>query len=73
MEETPKFNWEGAVARRHHFVPQCYLKGFCRHRDKPKLYVVDLKSRTHFPRHLKMLLLNVIFIGSTWMAFGLMR
>lgn len=33
------------TARKHHYVPQCYLKGFARHRDKPKLFVVD-RSRT---------------------------
>ncbi|WP_187830478.1 DUF4238 domain-containing protein [Siccirubricoccus phaeus] len=36
------------VARKHHFVPQCYLKGFTKHREKPKLFVVDLKRRNHF-------------------------
>jgi hypothetical protein len=35
-------------ARRHHYVPQCYLKGFCRHRDKPKLFVVDVKQLKTF-------------------------
>jgi hypothetical protein len=39
------------TARNHHFVPQCYLKGFVRHRDKPKLFVVDLRKRTAFQTH----------------------
>jgi hypothetical protein len=36
------------TARQHHYVPQCYLKGFVRDRDKPKLFVVDLKERHTF-------------------------
>jgi hypothetical protein len=36
------------TARRHHYVPQCYLKGFCRHREKPKLFVVDVKQLRTF-------------------------
>lgn len=36
------------TARKHHFVPQCYLKGFVKHRAKPKLYVVDGKARRQF-------------------------
>ena len=36
------------TARRHHFVPQCYLKGFVRHRNKPKLFVVDGRERRSF-------------------------
>ncbi|MBR0654586.1 DUF4238 domain-containing protein [Plastoroseomonas arctica] len=39
------------TARNHHFVPQCYLKGFVRHRDKPKLFVVDRQNRTAFQTH----------------------
>lgn len=39
------------TARNHHFVPQCYLKGFARHREKPKLFVVDVKKRTTFETH----------------------
>lgn len=39
------------TARNHHFVPQCYLKGFVRHRDKPKLFVVDRQRRTAFRTH----------------------
>jgi Protein of unknown function (DUF4238) len=39
------------TARRHHYVPQCYLKGFCRHRDKPKLFVVDAKRLSTFATH----------------------
>jgi uncharacterized protein DUF4238 len=36
------------TARQHHYVPQCYLKGFVRDRDQPKLFVVDLKERRTF-------------------------
>lgn len=36
------------VARRHHYLPQCYLRGFVRHRDKPKLFVVDRDLRKAF-------------------------
>jgi hypothetical protein len=36
------------TARRHHFVSQCYLNGFVDDRDKPKLFVVDLKTRRTF-------------------------
>ena len=36
------------TARNHHFVPQCYLKGFARHRNKPKVFVVDRQSRDTF-------------------------
>lgn len=36
------------TARKHHYVPQCYLKGFAKFRDKPKLYVVDAKERKAF-------------------------
>jgi hypothetical protein len=36
------------TARRHHYVPQCYLKGFCRHRDKAKLFVVDVRQLRTF-------------------------
>lgn len=36
------------TARNHHFVPQGYLRRFCRHRDKPRLFVADLKSRRAF-------------------------
>lgn len=39
------------TARNHHFVPQCYLKGFVRHREKPKLFVVDLRKRAAFHAH----------------------
>jgi hypothetical protein len=39
------------TARNHHFVPQCYLKGFARHSEKPKLFVVDLKTRKTFETH----------------------
>lgn len=41
------------TARQHHFVPQCYLKGFVENRDKPKLFAVDFKNRTSFFPHPK--------------------
>ena len=38
-----------AVARNHHYVPQCYLKGFARSRSKnAQLYVVDAAHRRAF-------------------------
>jgi hypothetical protein len=37
------------TARRHHYVPQCYLKGFVRDRSKPKLFVIDGKEHRSFP------------------------
>jgi hypothetical protein len=36
------------TARMHHYVPQCYLKGFVADREKPKLFVVDLGTRRTF-------------------------
>jgi hypothetical protein len=37
------------TARKHHFVPQCYLKGFCARQAKPKLMVFDrLKPKPFF-------------------------
>ena len=36
------------TARQHHYVPQCYLKGFVADREKPKLFVVDAKQRHSF-------------------------
>lgn len=36
------------TARQHHYVPQCYLKGFVKHREKPKLFVIDAKERRPF-------------------------
>ncbi len=36
------------TARNHHFVPKCYLRGFVRHHDKPKLFVVDRQNGTTF-------------------------
>ncbi len=36
------------TARKHHYVPQCYLKGFVADREKPKLFVVDLGTRRTF-------------------------
>lgn len=35
-------------ARRHHYVPQFYLRGFCREPDHPRLFVVDTEKRTSF-------------------------
>jgi hypothetical protein len=37
------------TARRHHYVPQCYLKGFVRDRSKPRLFVIDGKEHRSFP------------------------
>lgn len=36
------------VARNHHFVPQCYLKGFANPTRKGRLFVVELNQRTYF-------------------------
>lgn len=36
------------TARRHHYVPQCYLNGFVADRERPKLFVVDLETRRTF-------------------------
>jgi hypothetical protein len=36
------------TARRHHYVPQCYLKGFVRDRIRPKLFVIDGKEHRSF-------------------------
>ena len=36
------------TARKHHYIPQCYLKGFARHADRPQLFVIDFKSRNSF-------------------------
>jgi hypothetical protein len=30
------------VARKHHYIPQCYLRGFVRYSEKPKLAVIDM-------------------------------
>ncbi|QOT82219.1 DUF4238 domain-containing protein [Cupriavidus basilensis] len=39
----------GAQARKHHYIPQCYLKGFARNRSKnSQLYVVDAKTKRAF-------------------------
>jgi hypothetical protein len=35
-------------ARRHHYVPQFYLRGFCKEPDHPRLFVVDTEKRTSF-------------------------
>lgn len=36
------------VARKHHYVPQCYLKGFVEDRDNPKLYVTNTSDGRTF-------------------------
>jgi len=36
------------TARKHHFLSQCYLKGFTQFPNKPRLYVTDLKERKTF-------------------------
>lgn len=36
------------VARKHHYVPQCYLKGFVQNRDNPKLYVTNIDDGRTF-------------------------
>jgi Protein of unknown function (DUF4238) len=36
------------TARRHHYIPQCYLKGFAANWDAPKLFVVDSETRKTF-------------------------
>ena len=36
------------TARRHHYLPQCYLKGFALRRDKPQLFVIDGKEQRVF-------------------------
>jgi hypothetical protein len=36
------------TARGHHFVPQCYLRGFLRNQEKAKLFVVDLERGRTF-------------------------
>ncbi|MCA8299070.1 DUF4238 domain-containing protein [Burkholderia sp. AU30198] len=39
----------GGEARKHHYVPQCYLKGFTHDRRKDsRLYVVDARRRRDF-------------------------
>ncbi|MFM0652914.1 PAAR-like domain-containing protein [Paraburkholderia sediminicola] len=44
-------NNEGGQARKHHYVPQCYLKGFARNRSKKsQLYVVDSAVKRDFDR-----------------------
>lgn len=39
------------TARQHHYVPQCYLKGFVEDRDRPKLFTVDFHTRRSFLTH----------------------
>jgi hypothetical protein len=42
-------NDEGGQARKHHYVPQCYLKGFARNRSKKaQLFVVDSSVKRAF-------------------------
>jgi hypothetical protein len=36
------------VARRHHFLSQCYLRGFVPDSRSPRLFVVDLKAHRSF-------------------------
>ena len=36
------------IARRHHYVPQCYLKGFVLDREKPQVFVIDGKEQRSF-------------------------
>lgn len=36
------------IARRHHYVPQCYLRGFVLDRAKPQLFVIDGKDQRSF-------------------------
>ena len=37
------------TARKHHYIPKCYLKGFAEDRDKPRLFVIDAKTRKSSP------------------------
>jgi hypothetical protein len=39
------------TARNHHYVPQCYLKGFTKDQKKPRLFVVDRKGTAPFFTH----------------------
>jgi len=36
------------VARKHHYIPRCYLRGFVRHSEKPKLAVIDMGTKRTF-------------------------
>src|SRR5690348_17198545 len=36
------------TAKRHHYIPQCYLKGFADNPTKPKLHVTDLAEQRTF-------------------------
>lgn len=36
------------TARRHHYVPQCYLRGFAANPKKPKVFVIDGKDHRSF-------------------------
>lgn len=36
------------TARQHHYVPQCYLRGFVQNRENPKIFAVDFKERRSF-------------------------
>lgn len=37
-----------STSRRHHYLSQCYLKGFAADRDNPELFVVDAKEKRSF-------------------------
>jgi hypothetical protein len=39
------------TARRHHYVPQCYLKGFTPDREAAQLFAVDLRHLRAFTTH----------------------
>jgi hypothetical protein len=41
------------TARQHHYIPQCYLKGFVEDRKKPKLFATDIRARKSFSTHPK--------------------
>ncbi|GJL86116.1 MAG: hypothetical protein DHS20C02_18910 [Micavibrio sp.] len=36
------------AARNHHYIPQCYLKGFVKNRDKAQLYAIDCENPEPF-------------------------
>lgn len=40
------------VSRHHHFLPQCYLKGFAEEvNNKPRLHVIDIVEQRRFETH----------------------
>jgi hypothetical protein len=41
------------AARQHHYVPQCYLKGFARDRRRSQLHVFDFIDQKAFTAHTK--------------------